>query len=276
MSGFNHTNMKDRYTAALVLMLLVGLAGVALGEGAAPPSAAASGAKAEQPPATEPPEEAGVSESRYLGELKFPGLRINVEAGYLDIEAEICLDKGGLELVACKVGTKEHESIVSVAAQPLHIHTALLLLGMESGSPAMPAEGGQGDSDFRAAQGQLIEVFLVMEGGDGEPEEFPISDFITRAVGPGAAEDSDLYEFPNAFVFAGSILQPNREDKLVYIADYSGHVISVVTFGDEVIGLPEIRRPDYSNMMWMIDPTILPAVGTKVTLRFRAKPDTDP
>ncbi|MFU8847202.1 MAG: YdjY domain-containing protein [Opitutales bacterium] len=268
--------MKARFTAALALLLFAGLAGVAQGEGAAPRVAAASGADAELPPATETTEEVAVGELGRPGEVKLPGLRINAEERYIDIEAEVCLEKGGLELVACKVGTKEHESIVSVEAQPMHIHIALLLLGLESTSLPLPFNSEQSDLDFSSPQDQLVEVFLVMEGENGEPEEFSISDFITRAVGPGAAKDSDVYEFPNAFVFIGSALQPDRDGNLAYVADFSGHVISVVTFGDEILGLPEARGPDYSNMMWMIDPTILPAVGTKVTLRLRPKAEVAP
>lgn len=275
MSRFNRANMKDRSTTALVLLLFTGLTGVASGEGAPSGPASEFATNSEQQPVIELPEEEAVGEPRRSGEVKLPGLRINADEGYVDIEAEICLDKGGLELVACKVGTKEHESIVTVAAQPMHIHIALLLLGLESGSPAMPVDSEQSDSAFRPPQGQLVEVFLVMEDGDGEPREFSISDFITRAEGPGAAEDSEVYEFPNTFVFAGSIVQPTGEGESVYVADYSGHVISIVTFGDELLCLPGISWPDYQNMMWMIDPTILPEVGTKVTLRLRAKLDAD-
>lgn len=34
-------------------------------------------------------------------------------------------------------GSKEHESTVAITARPMHVHTALLLLGANNGNPAM-------------------------------------------------------------------------------------------------------------------------------------------
>ena len=68
--------------------------------------------------------------------VKLPGLVVDFEKHCLDLEATVCLDKGLLELVACTKGSKEHETIVAVTARPMHIHTGLLLLGIEKGHPA--------------------------------------------------------------------------------------------------------------------------------------------
>ena len=51
----------------------------------------------------------------------------------MDVNATVCLREGLLELVACTQGSKEHESIVSIAGRPIHIHTALLLFGARPG-----------------------------------------------------------------------------------------------------------------------------------------------
>jgi hypothetical protein len=69
--------------------------------------------------------------------VNLPGLAINVQERCVDIEATTCLEHGMLELIACSKGSKEHESIVAVEARPMHIHTALLLLGANNGNPAM-------------------------------------------------------------------------------------------------------------------------------------------
>ena len=53
--------------------------------------------------------------------VKQPGIVIDVEQRCLDLEARICLEDGLLHLVACSAGTKEHESVVSLIAQPMHI-----------------------------------------------------------------------------------------------------------------------------------------------------------
>ena len=49
--------------------------------------------------------------------------------------ASIACNSGWLEQVACMVGTREHESLVVVEAKPSEVHAALLLLGLEPGTP---------------------------------------------------------------------------------------------------------------------------------------------
>ena len=44
--------------------------------------------------------------------LQMPGVHLNLEERTVDVEAEVCLHEGMLELIACTEGTKEHESIV--------------------------------------------------------------------------------------------------------------------------------------------------------------------
>ena len=53
-----------------------------------------------------------------------------------------------------------------------------------------------------------------------------------------------------------------------YSAEESGHVVSISTFGDEVVCLPDHMSKDNNALVWEVDPTHLPAVGTKVVLRL--------
>lgn len=69
--------------------------------------------------------------------IRLPGVVVDFGKQSVDLEATVCLDDGSLELVACAKGSKEHESIVSVVGRPMHIHTALLLLNVDNGNPAM-------------------------------------------------------------------------------------------------------------------------------------------
>ena len=66
-----------------------------------------------------------------------PGVKINLDEWSVDVDAEVCLHDGLLELILCVDNTKEHESIFSTKARALHIHTALLLMGSKPGTPAM-------------------------------------------------------------------------------------------------------------------------------------------
>lgn len=216
--------------------------------------------------------------------FKLPGLTINSKDRCLDVEASVCLDGGALELIACTKGSKEHESVIVVAARPIHIHTALLLLGAKNGSPAR--REAIGDQEARwvdlPPKGDLIDVFLEFKDSAGKLTERPISDFITRsslnAPSPGAipTEGDKAPRFPSTFIFAGSQVVDSGPGPKTYLAERSGHVISIATFGDEMLCLPEVHSQDNGALMWSIDPTHLPKKGTPVTLRLRLKKTPEP
>ena len=56
-----------------------------------------------------------------------------------------------------------------------------------------------------------------------------------------------------------------------YICDESGNVISISTFGDELLCLPGIHGHANGMLMWEVDGDDLPQIGSKVTLRLRPK-----
>ncbi|MBX3744845.1 MAG: hypothetical protein KF833_06000 [Verrucomicrobiae bacterium] len=209
-----------------------------------------------------------------LQNLNFPGVSINVQEWCVDVQSSVCLHRGELELVACTQGTKEHESIVAIEARPMHIHAALLLLGAKPGSPATrQLIGDQGGRWIDVPpSGGPVDVSLVLKGGDGRMIEHPISDFIAPSSrrSDGSASPDKEARFPtHTFLFAGSILYGDGPGPRQYLSDQSGNVISLSTFGDELLCLPAIHSQDNEALMWQINATNLPAVGSNVTLRLR-------
>lgn len=234
---------------------------------------------------------AGAAESRApnpaleaaIQKLKFPGIAINLEKRCVDIEGRICLDRGMLELVVCTKGTKEHESIVVIEARPMQIHTALLLLGAEAGNPAMlRAPSGEGKPWVHLPpRGDAVDVLLVFPDKAGKLAEHPISEFIMRSsmesdVRPDAAAEKNVEgKFPtHTFLFAGSRLVDDEPGPRKYLSEQSGNVISIATFGDELLCLPDFHSDQKDALEWQVNAAGLPPVGTKVTLRLRvqAKP----
>lgn len=240
------------------------------------PAEAPPGPAAGQAPANHP-------QADLAKEFKLPGLVVNKEDRCVDLDAIVCLRKGALELIACTKGTKEHESIIAVEAKPIHIHTALLLLGVQVGSPAMREPTTEEDRRWIdiPPRGGAVDVFLILKDKDGKTVERPISDFIKRSDhgGQGIPSDNkgdkDADRFPtHTFLFAGSILYGDGEGPRRYLCDTSGHVISIATFGDEVLCLPAVHSSENGALMWSIDSTHLPALDSKIILRLRpqAKP----
>ena len=221
--------------------------------------------------------------------VKLPGMVVDYfEKRCVDLEGTICLEKGLLELIACTKGSKEHESIVAVSAKAMHIHMGLLLLGANNGHPAMrkPVDEEKTRWVNVPPRGDSIDVFLVMANKDGKLIEKPISDFIVRSSGRvdevdgtvivapdqtekrGGKEETSL---PHTFIFAGSHLRDNGPGPRQYLADLSGNVISIASFGDELLCLPFHQTQENGALMWQVKPGTLPKVGTKITLRLRLR-----
>ncbi len=214
-----------------------------------------------------------------------PGLVVDFKNQCVDLEAKICLDAGYLELIACTKGSKEHESIVAVTSKALHIHTALLLLGADNGHPEMRKLV---DEELQrwvnlSPRGDLIDVMLVLKDSKGTSIAKPISEFVVRSTGrldevsgevrsdPNQKINRSVgmpLDFPQAFLFAGSRLRDVVAGPKQYLADLSGNVISIATFGDEVLCLPLHQTQQNSALMWQVKPGALPKVGTIVTLRL--------
>lgn len=210
-----------------------------------------------------------------IDSLELPGIKVNLEEKAIDVTAAVCLDEGSLEFVACTKNTKEHESIIRVAAQPSHIHTALLLLGAKPGHPAIRRvvgkEGAERLIDL-PPEGSSIAVSLVVPGENGKLKERPISDFIAKIdyeadeVVAGTKEIKTRFE---TFVFAGSHLVGEEDEAKTYLADQTGSVISISTFGDELLCLPGIFAKDNQALQWALHPEHLPKIDIEVTLRLR-------
>lgn len=210
-------------------------------------------------------------------ELKLPGLEINKKEHSVDVDAVVCLVEGALELIACTKGTKEHEAIIVVEALPIHIHAGLLLLGAKNGNPAMRHAINKEQTRWVDVppKGDPVDVSLVWKDDKGVVIERPISDFIERREefdgNVVAGQKNEKQKFPSTFLFAGSLLGDASEKPRRYLAQDSGNVISIATFGDEVLCLPDVYSHENGALNWQIDSTHLPKLQSKVTLRLRVK-----
>ena len=131
---------------------------------------------AEEPPASDPaptPHADPRSELRpgpalAPGEL-FPAITLDRAAGHVDVRGRVI---GGpvewLELLACRPGTREHESVVTLDARAEHLHAALLLLGLTPGAPADAR--WEGDELVQTPpRGPELKVFFVFDDAPDRP-----------------------------------------------------------------------------------------------------------
>lgn len=205
-----------------------------------------------------------------------PGVKINLEERCVDVESRVCLKEGMLELIACTKDSKEHESIIMIEAKPSHVHTALLLLGAKPGNPAMQEAINPEMTRFRSTppSGNPVDVFLVFKNAEGKETEQAISEFIQEAGQDYGTPAPDTPEpkkkFPtHTFLFAGSILAGDGNGPRQYLCDVNGNVISLATFGDELLCLPDVHDHSNGALVWEVDGDKLPELNSKIILRLR-------
>ncbi|MCH8250963.1 MAG: hypothetical protein IID36_00770 [Planctomycetes bacterium] len=239
-------------------------AGSALGALRAPSAATANLVSSDDPPRQERglPEEHQRAAERIDPKTRTPvdfvhGVRLDWARGVVEVEAAVVLRQGPLELLACTRGTREHESILVVAARPLHIFQAMGLMGLSPGSPVRYDE----DTDkWHPPSGERLRIDVRYPAHDGS-RVVPIESWLRNVKGEGKGEVAPLpWVFAGSRVFAGD----------VFAADVEGTVICVVDFATALIGIGALHSADDADL-WLVARTkAIPPVGTRCTLLIRS------
>jgi hypothetical protein len=197
----------------------------------------------------------------------FAGITVLRDRPAVEIEAWACLESGWLEQIACSPNTREHESLVVVAAKPSNIHAALLMAGFEPGSPGRWIYE-QDELRVVPPAGDRLDVFVRYRRADTTEEvEEPIANWIRDAEGQATFPDDPWVFGGSAFIENPEWMGPGEH----YVADMSGSIIGLVTFGDEVIGYSRVLSDQAAIQppQWEVRSDHVPAVGTPVTLILR-------
>ena len=188
------------------------------------------------------------------------GMTIDRATREVRIEAEVACTQGWLEQAVCRAGTREHESLLVVNLPPSRVHAALLLLDMQPGRPGRWDMSPDGVTVSRIApEGDAVAAW-VESGG----VRVPLSSWIADPV-----RGRRFPEHP--WVFAGSRMRsrpPERGGGEQYVADATGSVIGIVTFGDEVVAYREVLsdKVETDAPEWQAATERMPPPGTRVTL----------
>ncbi|MCP3902104.1 MAG: hypothetical protein GY715_00590 [Planctomycetes bacterium] len=196
----------------------------------------------------------------------FPGVVVLPGELVVELETRVCIDGGWLEQIACMEGTRVHESLVVPRAMPSEIHASLLMAGFEPGTPGSWSLDENDEVVFTAPRGPALDVVARYER-DGAVVEEPIARWIRDHRG--------RQEFPDEpWIFGGSRFDPNpkwMDEGEHYVADLTGSVIGLVTFGDEVVGFSRVLADQEAVQAaeWEVDTEAIPPPDTPVTLILR-------
>ena len=189
-----------------------------------------------------------------------PFFRLFRKAGYVDLDAEVCLNEGFLEMLVTTKGGKEHEAAFAIRAKPSELHVALLALGVKAGAPGRAVKQPDGTWKYLNPHGGSVRISVLYEQ-DKKLVEKPITWFV-RSEGDKRFKDT-------LFLFAGSVIAKDGKGKPYYMADGDPNVITLVSFGNEVLTPPKYASNKNDQLIWKADPDRLPKIGTKAIVRIK-------
>ncbi|MEM8667866.1 MAG: YdjY domain-containing protein [Planctomycetota bacterium] len=171
------------------------------------------------------------------------------------VDGYVAMREGPLEMFACPIGTKEHESIVATLAKSSDVHAALLAIGAQKGTPVSYVP------KFVPATGQRIRVWVCYRD---KKEKFQVIDarrWIQRNGKPKEHMESD-------WVFAGSGFWKDPADGREYYRADSGDMICVSNFSTAMLDIPIASSADADDLLFIPFTDRIPDRGTPVRLVF--------
>ena len=155
-----------------------------------------------------------------------------------------------LELFACPVGSKEHESIVAVFARPQVVHAGLLAVNARPGSPAT-------FEPFKPARGTTVRIYALWLDKNGKPEGTLAQNWIRQS----GTQKEMVWDF----VFAGSKIYKDDEGKEHYLGD-GGELISVSNFTTSTMDVSVKSDQSNANLMFETFTEHIPPKNTPIRL----------
>ncbi|MDR0338133.1 MAG: undecaprenyl-diphosphate phosphatase [Planctomycetaceae bacterium] len=173
------------------------------------------------------------------------------------ILGRVVLREGFLELLACRIGTKEHESIISVRVKPFLIHAALLAVGAEAGKPV------QQTPQFVPPSGDEIEIIVRWNDQDGHRKEVFAQEWVWDA---GNSKEDSKKAMSTHWVFTGSMQYKDESGANHYIADESGELFGLSNFVGAILDVPIKSSADNAELLFACFTERIPEHGTPLTL----------
>lgn len=190
-----------------------------------------------------------------------PGIRIDWQHRLVEVDAEVVLRKGALELFACSPQSREHESILRVHARPMHIFQALGLLGLTPGTPTAYDDKLK---RWKRPTGAAL-ALSVRHTGKGGSSEVPIERWLRDVLRDRSPDRLN-------WVFAGSRTLESGK----FAADIDGTIACVVDFDSALIALADLHSADNEDLWLEANTESIPPIGTRCTLVIQAAHDADP
>lgn len=185
-------------------------------------------------------------------------LWVDTEKKRVIVDGYVTLDAGPLEMFACPVGTKEHESIVAVLSPAKGVHAGLLAVGTVQGTPVSFVP------EYRPATGQRVAIWLLWRDTDGAIQKARAQEWI-QVTGEEKTLDLD-------WVFAGSSFWTDPESGEQFYQADSGDLVCVSNFSTAMLDIPVESSGSNAALVYQAFSDKIPPRGTPVRLVFSPIP----
>lgn len=178
-------------------------------------------------------------------------VRIDKSKREVRLPGKVNMTEGLVELFLCTSSGKTHESVFVTEAKPIHVQTALLLLGARAGK--CPNEKGADD----VPEGDRIVVLVQIK--DKEPVR--AEQFVWHQTAKQAMEQT-------TWVFTGSKIIEGQ-----YMADVEGSLVA--TWYDPLAIVNNPLPTNADDELYVVNTKAAPAQGSPVTIVFRLEKTRD-
>lgn len=179
-------------------------------------------------------------------------LWVDKKGGQVFVDGYVAMTRGMLEMFACPAGTKEHESVVAVLARSRDVHTALLAVGAQSGTPVKYVP------KFVPPTGQAIQIWVMWFDKEGKLHKKDAREWIFKTGTKKTMQEN--------WVFAGSqFWKDPATGESHYEAD-SGDMICVSNFGSAMLDVPVLSSKENASLQYSAAEGNVPPEMTPVRL----------
>ncbi len=184
--------------------------------------------------------------------IELKHIRVDRALREVRIDCQSLAVESPLEFFCVVRNGPEHEAALRTDAMPSEIHAALLMLGLEPGSPVKFSEAKK---QWIAPFGPPMRIEAEWKNDAGAVVRVPAEKFMRSLRDKKPMPDTQ-------WIFAGS---EQRGDGL-YLADTTGYVVSLVNFEMTLIDVSKLVSSANESLEWQYNPEVAPPAGTAVTM----------
>ena len=170
-----NSNLDSRLARREFLGALAIVSGTALATGKLAAAAEQKGNDSKEKTATTDKPTDGKKSQEPVPFNKQGTVLLDVDGKRVLLKTKVCLREGVLEMFCCLKQTKEHESILSIDAEAYAVHTALLALGANVGSPV------KFQPEYSPAKGTRIRLFCQWTDKAGKQHREPAEKWVRNS-----------------------------------------------------------------------------------------------